>query len=58
MTLDLKQRAFKADEITYLDRKTILLDRMLLNLFELLRFDGRPAVRRRRRAIDIPRCCG
>jgi len=54
MTLDLKQRAFKADEITYLDRKTILLDRMLLNLFELLRFDGRPAVRRRRRGIDIP----
>jgi len=53
MTLDLKQRAFKADEITYLDRKTILLDRMLLNFFELLRFDGRPAVRRRRRSIDI-----
>lgn len=53
MKLDLKQRAFKADEITYLDRKAIQLDRMLLKLFELLRFDGRPAVRRRRRVIDV-----
>ncbi|MGI8551242.1 MAG: methylation-associated defense system protein MAD7 [Dehalococcoidia bacterium] len=51
--LDLKQRAFKADEITYLDRKSIQLDRMLLNLFELLRFDGRPAVHRRPRRIDL-----
>lgn len=51
--LDVKQTAFKADEITYLDRKAILLDRMLLNLFELLRFDGRPAIRRRKRTIDI-----
>lgn len=51
--LDIKQRAFKADEITYLDRKAIQLDRMLLKLFELLRFDGRPVVRRRRRVIDV-----
>ncbi len=50
--LTLKQRAFKADEITYLDRKSIFLDRMLLNLFGLLRFDGRPPVRRRQRVID------
>lgn len=53
LNLDRKQRAFKADEITYLDRKSILLDRMLLNFFELLRFDGHPAVRRRRRTIDV-----
>lgn len=52
--LDPRQRAFKADEITYLDRKSILLDRMLLNLFELLRFDGRQAIRRRRRSVDLP----
>ena len=54
MPLDVRQRSFKAEEITYLDRKSIQLDRMLLNLFELLRFDGRPAVRRRRRSIDVP----
>jgi len=53
MSLDSRQRSFKAEEITYLDRKTILLDRMLLNLFELLRFDGRPVVRRRRKTIDV-----
>ncbi len=53
MKLDIRQRAFKADEITYLDRKSILLDRMLLNLFERLRFDGRPAVRRRTRIINM-----
>lgn len=52
-TLDPKQAAFKAEEITYLDRKSILLDRMLLNFFELLRFDGRPPVRRRRKTIDV-----
>lgn len=51
--LDLKQRSFRATEITYLDRKTIQMDRMLLKLFELLRFDGRPAVRRRQRAVDL-----
>jgi hypothetical protein len=52
--LDRRQTAFKAEEITYLDRKTISLDRMLLNLFELLRFDGRAAVRRRQRPVDVP----
>jgi hypothetical protein len=44
MKLDTRNRAFKADEITYLDRKSILLDRMLLRLFRLLRFDGRADV--------------
>lgn len=53
LNLDRKQRAFKAEEITYLDRKTIQLDRMLLNFFELLRYDGHPAVRRRRKQIDV-----
>jgi len=51
--LDARQRAFKAEEVTYLDRKVIQLDRMLLRFFELLRFDGRPVVHRRRRAIDV-----
>ena len=51
--LSLSQRAFKAEEITYLDRKFIQLDRMLLNLFELLRFDGRPAFKARRRPVDL-----
>lgn len=51
--LEIKQRTFKADEITYLDRKAIQLDRMLLRLFELLRYDGRQAVRTRRRAITV-----
>ncbi len=53
-SLPLKQRGFKADEITYLDRKPILLDRMLLNLFGLLRTDGRQSIRRRQRTVDIP----
>src|SRR5213593_4124104 len=54
MALSLQQRAFKLDQITYLDRKSILLDRVLLNLFELLRFDGRPPRRmRRQRPIDV-----
>ena len=54
MTLSLQQRAFKLDHITYLDRKSILLDRVLLNLFELLRFDGRPPVRmRRQKPVDV-----
>jgi hypothetical protein len=39
--LDSRHKAFKSDEITYLDRKSILLDRMMLRLFRLLRFDGR-----------------
>jgi len=47
-----EQTTFKANEVTYLDRKSIQVDRMLLNLFELLRFDGRP-VARRRRVIDV-----
>lgn len=51
--LDRKQTAFKTDEITYLDRKSILLDRMLLRLFELLRYDGRKVVRRRQRTVDV-----
>jgi hypothetical protein len=51
--LNQSQRAFKADEVTYLDRKSIQLDRMLLRLFELLRFDGRPVVHRRRRTIEV-----
>jgi hypothetical protein len=46
------QITFKMDEITYLDRKTIFLDRMLLTLFERLRFDGRQAVHRGKRAFD------
>lgn len=53
MNLSKQQTAFKTDEITYLDRKTILLDRMLLNFFERLRYDGRPAVKTRRRQIDV-----
>src|SRR5260370_7459814 len=54
MALSLQQRAFKLDQITYLDRKSILLDRVLLNLFELLRFDGRPPVRmRRQKPVDV-----
>jgi len=52
-SLDKKQSAFKAEEITYLDRKSIQLDRMLLRFFELLRFDGHPAVRRQRQSIDV-----
>lgn len=51
--LTVKQTAFKADEITYLDRKSILLDRVLLNLFELLRYDGRPPVRRRKMTVTV-----
>ncbi len=51
--LDKKQSAFKAEEITYLDRKSIQLDRMLLKFFELLRFDGHAAIRRRRQSTDI-----
>ncbi len=51
--LTVKQSAFKADEVTYLDRKVIQLDRMLLKLFELLRFDGRQIVRTRTRTIDV-----
>ena len=51
--LDIRQRGFKTEEVTYLDRKTILMDRMLLKLFELLRFDGRPSVRRRARTMDV-----
>jgi hypothetical protein len=54
MALSIQQRAFKLDQITYLDRKFILLDRVLLNLFALLRFDGRPPVwMRRRRPIAV-----
>ena len=44
MRLDSKHKVFKADEITYLDRKSIQLDRMMLRLFRLLRFDGRADV--------------
>lgn len=53
MKLDIKQRAFKADEITYMDRKAITLDRTMLKLFEMLRFDGRPPVRRVRKAVEV-----
>ncbi len=53
MKLDIKQRSFKAEEITYMDRKAITLDRTLLKLFELLRYDGRPAVRSSRAAIEV-----
>jgi hypothetical protein len=54
MALSIQQRAFKLDQITYLDRKSILLDRVLLNLFELLRFDGRPPLwMRRRKPIEV-----
>jgi hypothetical protein len=48
-----RQFAFKADEITYLDRKTIHLDRAMLKLFELLRADGRPLARVRRATITV-----
>lgn len=51
--LGIRLSAFKSEEITYLDRKTILLDRMLLNLFELLRFDGRPVTKKLKKVIDI-----
>jgi len=51
--LNKSQVAFKTDEITYLDRKSILLDRMLLRLFELLRYDGRKVHRRRTRTVDV-----
>ncbi len=53
MKLDRRQIGFKADEITYLDRKSILLDRAMLKLFELLRFDGRPPARWRRMRNDV-----
>ncbi len=53
MRLDRRQVGFKADEITYLDRKSILLDRAMLKLFELLRFDGRPPARWRRMTITV-----
>jgi len=48
-----RQFAFKAEEITYLDRKTIHLDRAMLKLFELLRADGRPLARWRRATITV-----
>lgn len=54
-TLDYRQRAFKAEEITYLDRKAIQLDRMLLKLFELLRYDGYQVIRQPGRALTIQR---
>jgi hypothetical protein len=41
MKLDARHKVFKTDEITLLDRKSIQLDRMMLRLFRLLRFDGR-----------------
>ena len=44
MRLNSKHKVFKTDEITYLDRKSIQLDRMMLRLFRLLRFDGRADV--------------
>ncbi|HEX8832753.1 MAG TPA: hypothetical protein VF719_01070, partial [Abditibacteriaceae bacterium] len=53
MKLDLKQRGFKAEEITYMDRKAITLDRTMLKLFEMLRFDGRPPVRTVRKAVEV-----
>jgi hypothetical protein len=52
-SLTKSQVAFKTEEITYLDRKSILLDRMLLRLFELLRYDGRKVHRRRTRSVDV-----
>ncbi len=53
MKLDIKQRGFKAEEITYMDRKAITLDRTMLKLFEMLRYDGRPPVRTVRRAVEV-----
>lgn len=50
--LDRRQNSFKMDEITYLDRKVLFLDRMLLALFERLRFDGRAVVHKGRRAFE------
>jgi hypothetical protein len=54
MKLDRRHIGFKADEITYLDRKSIMLDRAMLKLFELLRFDGRPPARWRKMTINVP----
>ncbi len=53
MKLGIRQTAFKAAEITYLDRKPIQLDRMLLKLFEALRYDGRPIVRRKKKPLEV-----
>jgi hypothetical protein len=50
--LDRRQITFKMDEVTYLDRKTLFLDRMLLTLFERLRFDGRSVVHKGKRSFD------
>ena len=49
---DRRQNSFKMDEITYLDRKTLFMDRMLLSLFERLRFDGRAVVHKGKRSFD------
>lgn len=51
--LPLKQRGFKLDEITYLDRKSIQLDRMLLKFFELLRYDRHPIIKGKKKIIDV-----
>lgn len=54
MRLDTKHKAFKTDEITYLDRKNINLDRMMLRLFRLLRFNGKQDVRIRKLNVSLP----
>lgn len=53
MRLDTRHKAFKTDEITYLDRKSIQLDRMMLRLFRLLRFDGRADVPLKRMNVNL-----
>lgn len=53
MKLDAKHKAFKTEEITYLDRKSIQLDRMMLQLFRLLRFDGRADVPLKRMNVNM-----
>lgn len=54
MKLDTKHKAFKTDEVTYLDRKNINLDRMMLRLFRLLRFNGKQDVRIRKLNVSLP----
>lgn len=54
MKLDARHKAFKTDEVTYLDRKNINLDRAMLRLFRLLRFNGKQDVRIRRLNVSLP----
>lgn len=53
MKLDARHKAFKTDEVTYLDRKNINLDRAMLRLFRLLRFNGKQDVRIRKLNVNM-----